>query len=312
MVRLGAIGLAVLGQVAGPTVDAIDGRYELPDGRRFEAVGVCQIDPAGIRCWSREGGPAPEITKKIEAFYLVQGSTDVSFRPGRKNLYTVFRYPTSLGPQFVSRDGSYLPTSQFNEDNSYLTWARALVSPEDKTFEVFANLPQIRQLAPTTLPFVKGRTTEIQAVQFEVGDWSPTPQRPGGPFNQGFDRWGTQGGKAWSVTLLRRSPAPLNFDFSFAPLDKKGDLVGYVDAKGRPISEAKFNELGGNGYGGGFGGANGGKPPQAFRASFNYYYNAEGATTASTNIDPAQIGAIRITPSEKASVRFSGLPANPN
>ncbi|CAN5551033.1 hypothetical protein BH11ARM2_BH11ARM2_16020 [soil metagenome] len=315
MVRLGAKGLVVvgLGQVSGPAVDAVDGPFELSEGRRIEALGVCRIEPSGVTCWNRAGASVPDLARKIDAYYTVQNGSEVSFRPGRKNRYVVFGMPSSLNYQLGSEETNYMNATSFQDEGTTLVWARTSVPPEAKTFAVTATLTNFRQLPPGTLPFVRGQVLEYQGMRFEIGESQPLPPPPGGAGYNAFGSPFSDMGKLWSVVWGQRGAGNQTVDFSYSALDKKNELIRYVDAKGQPVTEMQYvDSLPKSPEGGYFGN----RPhPKGYHAALftpSGSTGTEGVYTVQTNIDPARIGAIRIVGSEKRVVSFGGLPADPN
>lgn len=321
MLRSAALALVLVGQAPVNLIEAQNGVYEDGKGAKIEALGVCDIGTDHVRCWNREGVADEALVKRIESYYASNEGGDLQFRPGRKNRYGVFRVNGTY-VNFSSRDDNYLSTTQSrSNDSGTVYWVRLLPDADVKTMDVVATLNQTERLPSADLPFKVGQTLEYRGATYEVGAAKAIPKpkaQPGGAANPGFNQYGDgrMNGPTWSVVLGRRPVAGQTAEFAnFEVLDAKGNPIRYVDPKGKPVSEVKFLEATqannpGVGLRGGFNGemANS-KGYVAAQFGPNGPSTAE-AFVVTTNIDPAEIGTLRLYANRQTKIRFAGLPVD--
>lgn len=304
----------------GPLVaEAQNGRYDLPNGDRIEALGVCAIEEKNVRCWDRSGGPLPELAEEIGTFYERVDYQELQFFPGKKNRYFVYRRKTAKEPELRLEGAAYLPTAFYWEEvNQTIYWGRVTPEKGAATFDIRMMLPEFRELPATEAPFAAGQTLKVEGYRFVLGKIAPAPTFTF-PSN-GFGGFGGPSGKSseppppvpkrWRVALPEQPPedAPLRFRFEF--LDKKGKPIQYVSDKGLPISQEEFYasldhrqhvlRL----------------PPPGGSTMRGYgvaSFLSDGRDTGSfsTNVDPAIIGKFRVVPIQPLHLWFRDLPVDP-
>lgn len=300
------VALFALGQAAASSVDAVDGVYQLPDGKKIEVLGVCRIDAEGIACWDRSGASDATLTKRISDAYARPGSLDVLVRPGMKNRYVVFRRSSDLGLNVTDTDNLGRGTTADATGGEFLEWARFVMAPDATGLDAFVNVTNPTPLAPADLAFVRGTTLEYQGYRFELGEAKPSKEPPPAAYAT------TVSGKAWSVFWNQKAANTSEVEFSYEPLDKDGKPIRIVDKSGRPISQEKYlesipanlNDFGRNGM------LRNGFQRAVFQPQPQ---NAlvPGVFPVWMNIDPKNISAVRISAMEKLRVRFPNLAVDP-
>jgi hypothetical protein len=201
-----------------------------------------------------------------------------------------------------------LPSWLDNRDAKIIYDVVRVVAPFDQT-NAFLSL-SIAPLNPKTgdLPYKAGSSITVENTKFEV----PSKQIPvndaNNGFNQGFLRFGDFA--TWSFILGKEDPTDATTVFDYQALDKKKRPIGWVDGLGN-VKAAPADAK------------------KAFEDSIRSNLTKEdypkvlqfagmvsqsviwGAIRISTNVNPKEIGWIRILGSPQSFYRIDGLRLDP-
>ncbi|RYG49155.1 hypothetical protein EON79_02305 [bacterium] len=295
----------VLGQTPEPSVDAVDGRYEVKGGAGVEMVGVCELTSAGVRCWNRSAVLDPSLTALLTREIGKGGGNEAMYRRGFKNRYYVFKTNGPLGIQFSSQGSGGFGGGK----EERWTFARVLLDAGTESFDAFVTILNTGELPSATVPFAPEQTLDYQGFRFVVGKAVPA---------SGSDAFFHDGmglarvaSKAWAVTWSVTSPPGKALNMKYAPLDEKGKEIEYVDEKGNPISEAVYRASLAKTENILFEQSEKGYSRAWFNGSASFGLGFGGPGRATTSVNPAAIGSIRVTAMRQVRVRFPNLPADP-
>jgi hypothetical protein len=308
----------VLAQGAkGPDV-TVAKRYVSDLGFTIEGLGACAITPDTVQCWDMEGRADSDLSERIRAYYLVNQHAQITFRFGRKTRYLVVRSSRSgFGVNFQNANGSHLSATSFSNsgEGPAIQWVRVEAEKEAKEASVIAQLGDVAPPNRVEIPFKAGQRANVVGIQIEVGRVADEPKKkdapPQGTFSGGnaFRGFGIEG-RAWNVVMgIERggSQAALG-GFDVIGLD--GRLIAYVDRKGNPVSGVEYLRANPGGYP--TSPPSEGRPNPYINAVFQSTgWQAAGASIYQTNVNPAKIGALRVTATLTQQVQITDFPLDP-
>lgn len=282
------------------------------DGIQITGVGACEISPSTVACWNMDGEPDALLTGQVKA-YAEDSNRYFNFSYRMKNRYLLVTRSTQQGNISIRpASNSSGQTSSFLRQNGEETVMLGVAVPDSqKVGDVMADAYQLPGPPPVTVAFKEGAEADYSGIHFHVGPWKtwkPSSQTPAfNPYGQPLT------GPQWSVTLGQertRGPGPLAPNITFEVLDKEGKPIHYVDRKGQPVSDVKVlsettpssvPQFGNQGL-------NAAYPQAMFFASG---ISNAGASLMLTNVNPAQIGSLRISGWRQLRILIQGFPLDP-
>ena len=293
------------------TVDRV---YE-GNGAKVTGVGVCDISTEKISCWNMDGDPDAALTSTVTGS-LMGGNYggEVSFRFGKKNRWLVTDVTGTTNVNVQSLDGYGGGMQVSRQGDKVLQLTRITADPSEKTSGVIANFYNLPGPAPIEIPFHEGSKASYGGIDFEIGpakEWKPTAQEL-----QRFNNYGTEAkGKYWKIVFGYARPTGTSTPYpSFTVLGKDGKPIHYVDKNGDPVSDLKvLSELPDDASNGPRFYPGNNLPNSKYPAATFTLDNQPGldAANAFSNVNPSQIGSIRVSGTFQFRVQVNGYPLDP-
>lgn len=278
--------------------------------RNFDAAGVCEANPEGVKCWDLDRKPLPSAEENLRS--LSANGTDLTFRIGKKNRYLVVRRPRDFNLNYrlsISDYAGYISNYQGDPVYDFIKVAVDGSLP-DVSLSAQVWVPADRDV---DVPMQEGSKANIEGRTLEIGKASlgkGNPQAPGMfPMGQSVPSphpW-------WSVIMGIDGDLSQGLNWGMTPIGRDGKPIAYVDAKGEPMSAVKAMSEGvsPDPFNGGYVlpdmQGTPGKKPKAFVA----YFRSNGygsAFRSDTNVNPRSIAAIRIKWSRPVTVALGPFP----
>jgi hypothetical protein len=310
MVAISAV--AAQGPQTKPDVE-VDRAYH-GNGVNVEGLGVCSITPDTVDCWNMDGVHDPGLTDRIRGFYTGGYNNEVSLKFGKKNRFLVVQTHPNQGLQLMSRAGGYLNMAgnQGSMDGNF-EWVRVEPEPTETSASIIAILSNLPGDPPVDVPFVKGQKQMVGNVELEIGAYQPWTGNsyPNFVYNGAYDGPQQQTQKQWAIAV--GSSDAMQFSASFTALDRRGRTINFVDKNGKIITGLQYLEEQQKHPRPGFGpGIYPGPYPMNGTANVQFMGgNIGGAFSLVTNIEPSQIGSLRVTTNRQLRVLIKGFPMDP-
>ncbi len=304
-----ATGMFLVGFVArteDPFASAVvDRTYESADLGKLELAGACTITPDNISCWDPDGKPAPNLSEKVQAYYIVQGGNELRLKFGRKNRLIVFKEPPrgnpngaylgqakTLGGQYMNQFGTIGMGGYGNGDAT--TWYLTDSEPtQEKTSVVFeVNV----QFGSATVPVKAGSQATLGPIKVKIESIKPGPDRK--------QNWGpnpAKGQKTWTVTVTLDGTIGGKYPtVNGSVIGSDGQAVWSVSASGVPTPRPKGPFF---------------TPPMMMGGFDGNVFLASGANTAkqelSVPVDPSKAHAIVLSLGGTRQVTFQNILLDP-
>jgi hypothetical protein len=269
------------------------------EGVSVQGVGVCDISQSSIACWDMSGTPDKNLTQDVTD-YVTSGQQYLRFSYGRKNRRLVVK----------SSGSAYVSFSQFGENATLSSEGRMtrsngeevelvrVATERDRTeASVLVNLSGLGKTEFRDLPLRIGAQATYQKIEFQVASLSEVKEKSESDSEV----------RKWNVVLDLKNPGqePIS-GLMLTIYDKEGRLIRYVDKKGEPVSDVQaLSEV---------------APVVASNLTLTRiekYENAffyviapyqPGRLFVETNVNPANVGALRIMRRRDLRVLLSGFP----
>jgi hypothetical protein len=320
----GAIQLSRAGQVGYPNAPKVDvtvkNVYSDEDGNSIEIVGVASISADDVKCWDYTGTLSPELSEIVKNKCLRSSSSELSFRFGKKNRFILFRAkPQGRNVEWRQVSGDYVNNSSFYDGSQdSLQLIRVALDKNDLTLSLVANLTA-PQPTKVDLPFKLGAKAKVSDSEYEVGPYQPYKiPAPGSNPNSYNERRYQAASKYWTTIFkFTGSFGPGYMGQSMAIFGADKQPILYVDRNGNPVSavtylsdpEPEREYYDSNAAAAAA--AKDKKPHKYVKSMFVSLQSIQGAMSFVTNVDPAKIGSLQISYSERKTVKFENIPMDP-
>ena len=276
--------------------------YQSTDFGRMEVLGACSMTPDAINCWDADGKPNADLSKQIEAYYIVETKTALEFKYGRKNRLLVVRTAPVRNANvtkgaFGTCKGRLL--SRAGEIGRYtagrgtsMEWYAYDADPNEKTASLNFSLTIFWGESP--LRVQSGAEAQVGALKFHVDGIAPGPDRVAWDGSHNLHQ------KIWNVAVsISGVPTDAKIpDLSFRALDKNGTTIMLVAPNGTPlpntIKDGATSKAG---------------------TSPAMPYCIQGERTSHQIIamadDPSKVAGISISGYSTRSVTLTGIPLDP-
>jgi hypothetical protein len=293
-------GTAALGGIQGEfKPDVVADRSYHGNGVDIEGVGVCDVQPSTVSCWSMDGKIDQALTDRVREHYAgSQGN--VSFEYGKKNRFLVVKTSSSSMPTY--QNGRYVEYIQApsSERGTSLQIARLIPGSEEHMAALDAQFTGLPGGASVDIPFSRGNSALLDGVRIEIGPVIET--RYTAPMAVNWPR-------NWSI-LMSASQSEKVHLLQFEVLDRKGQPIKSLDPDGRPAELPKPQAAVP---------VRGSKHTIAARATRPFQsfpmvaqrLTDDGAFYLSSGTLPSCIGALRVIPTREFRVRLTGFPLDP-
>ena len=213
--------------------------YHSDDAGSIEFVGACHATPKAIDCWDADGNPAPDLSQKVGAYYLVQNNTELTFKLNRKNRLVVFRRseipPSGYGFGLATINGQNSRQAgqlvNFGARNEpYLVWFNVDAAAGDKTTTATFDLRF--SMGAGSLPLKVGGEGEVGNMRVRITGIKRSSPKPGyHPFEQNRAGWTV----STAITGYSSSLVP---GLSGSAYDADNQPIQQVDRDGNPALSA--------------------------------------------------------------------------
>ncbi len=283
----------------------VERSYESADLGRIDLMGACTIGQDTVSCWDPEGKLDADLSEKVKAYYIVQSSTEIRMKFGRKNRMIAFREPSrnyggdvtissvkGEGNQNMNSAGQ-LPNYGANRE-PVLTWYEIDTDPSQTQTSVGFDISV--RMGSGLLPVKEGAEISVGPLKVKVTGIKRGPDRK--------QNWGANPNvsqKTWTITVtVTGSVAGKIPNMYLYGVDDHGMQVSRVDAGGAPIHP---KVSGTNMY-------------QPISGGFDaQVYSLSGAGTAtqeySSTINPSKLSGLNISASGSRIVTFKNILLDP-
>ncbi|HTQ09681.1 MAG TPA: hypothetical protein VMI31_06380, partial [Fimbriimonadaceae bacterium] len=311
-----AAALATLGFAfqRSPAPDEAVSRFYDGQAYRIEGIGVCDIEPDAISCWTMDGNSDGDLAARLSRYFQVHSERDLRFKVGMKSRWLVVS--ESPGTPNVMLDGEGTGSGvEFVDDRILprIELVQSVTKPDATRGSVGVTFLQIPGPPAVELPLRPGARVAYGGSEIQVGPWRQVDH-----LNEAQSQFYHLPvvAKRWHLTFECSAPSSRStLDLSYELLDKSGMPIRYVDLQGKPLSELELVTDADA------------KPAAPYflpevellptsrtqRAVFSMFWPLlSGLSEAFTNVDPASIGSIRISSTAFRRIRIDGFPLDPS
>jgi hypothetical protein len=260
-----------------------------------------------------DGAPSPSLTDRLKGYLSSASYQQFSFQFGKKNRIVMAEITRANGAPNVylsapSGGGSFNLNDASNEETTVGVNVSLPVS--EMTAAITANMNGMPGPKPVSIPFKLDATAEYDGVRYKIGPSVEIKVDARNPSIPLFDGAQTSNSKMWRIVLGGEPLDQSRAYTTFAPVDKDGKPIQYVDDKGKIVSPIKFlaENPQANSYG---------IPQTNLQSKYRVARispgqgSVAGAFTLYSNIDPSQIGALQISSTRGRTVTIKGFPLDP-
>lgn len=282
------------------------------EGGPVKLAGVCSIDADSVACWDSSGTSAPALAKLVEDEYRAADQLYVPFYIGRKNRLAVLSTPDVKSGGIATTEGGLAPGHTWRASGQRLTAIVLAAREEASTSELIVTLsaPSIKG----EVSFRVGERATFGDLAVEVGrttrdDGTPPRVHAG----TASDLRPAPGGSFWAYAIGFKTRFGMAASPIVWPSDKDHNRIRYVDLKGKPISAARYAELGGRSDDAGFT-SEAEKPEHIPKCDTVHTWikgRLDDAISVAINVDPQEVKYLQIETVRMLRLRFTGIPLDP-